>query len=249
MATANPIYIIEDVEALYPRINQPYRFDKTKGEKGLTVECDALADQAAYEMSVRMTKEKAVPLYKAMKEAYESKKVANWPAMPKSEDVFEVDPDGMYIAKTKLKAAYNNKVTEPPEQFDARNARLAKDFMLTSGSTVNCMLALIPYSMAEHGVSLRLRQVQVTKLAEMKQRSAFNVVDGGYSQSEGFATGFTAVADTAGQDFDNGPAIAVVPDAPKPQPTPVAAAAKPEAKEVKDFNDIDDALDNLDFDD
>jgi len=248
MAGANPIFILNDVEALYPRINQPYRYDNTMGANGLTVPCDASADNAAYEMSVRMTKEKAVPLYKAMKEAYESKKVANWPAMPKSEDVFEVDLDGMYIAKTKLKAKYNDQPTNPPEQFDARNARLAKDFMLTSGSTVNCMITLVPYSMANNGVSLRLRQVQVTKLAVMKERSAFDVVEGGYVQSEGFATGFASVADTAEEgDDDDGtaPAVAAVPDAPKPKPQP---EAKAEPKKVE-TNDIDDALENLEFDD
>jgi len=246
MAGANPIFILHDVEALYPKINQPYRYDKDKGENGLTVPCDATEDNAAYEMSVRMTKEKAVPLYKAMKAAYESKKVANWPDMPKSEAVFEIDDDGMYTAKTKLKAKYNDQPTNPPKQFDANNAPLAKDFMLTSGSTVNCLITLVPYSMANNGVSLRLRQVQVTKLAVMKERSAFSAVEGGYCQSEGFATSFSSVADTAEEDDDGAaPAVAAVPDAPKPKPQP---EAKAEPKKVE-TNDIDEALDNLEFDD
>lgn len=246
MAGANPIFILNDVEALYPRINQPYRWDKDKGEKGLTVPCDASDDNAAYEMSVRMPKEKAVPLYKAMKAAYEDKKAANWPDMPKSDAVFEIDDDGMYTAKTKLKAKYNNKLTKPPEQFDSGNARMAKDFMLTSGSTVNCLITLVPYSMNDHGVSLRLRQVQVTKLAVMKERSAFSAVEGGYVQSEGFATSFEAAADIAEEDDDGAaPALAVVPDAPKPKPQP---EAKAEPKKVE-TNDIDAALENLEFDD
>ncbi len=246
MAGANPIFILEDVEALYPRINQPYRWDKDKGEKGLTVPCDASADNAAYEMSIRMPKEKAVPLYKAMKAAYENKKAANWPDMPKSDAVFEIDDDGMYTAKTRLKAKYNDKLTKPPEQFDSGNAPMAKDFMLTTGSTVNCLITLVPYSMNDHGVSLRLRQVQVTKLAVMKERSAFSKVEGGYCQSEGFATGFASVADTAEEDDDGAaPAVAAVPDAPKPKPQP---EAKAEPKKVE-TNDIDDALENLEFDD
>ena len=97
-------YYLKGVEALYPRINQPYRFDREKGKKGLTVPCNASDDQAAYEMSVRMSKEKAVPLYKAMKEEYARRGMAGWPAMPKYSEVFEIDSDGMFIAKTKLKA-------------------------------------------------------------------------------------------------------------------------------------------------
>ena len=246
MAGANPIFIIEDVEALYPKINQPYRWDKDKGERGLTVPCDASEDNAAYEMSIRMPKEKAVPLYKAMKAAYENKKAANWPDMPKADAVFEIDDDGMYTAKTKLKAKFNKDIVDPPRQFDANNVPLAKDFLLTTGSTVNCLLSLVPYSMKEHGVSLRLRQVQVTKLAAMKERSAFSAVEGGYCQSEGFATSFETAADTAEEDDDGAaPALAVVPDAPKPKPQP---EAKAEPKKVE-TNDIDEALDNLEFDD
>lgn len=248
MAGANPIFIIEDVEALYPKLNQPYRFDKKMGVKGLTVPCAATDDNAAYEMSIRMPKEKAVPLYKAMKAAYEDKKAANWPDMPKSNAVFEIDDDGMYTAKTKLKAKFNKDIVDPPRQFDANNVPLAKDFLLTTGSTVNCLLSLVPYSSNSmgDGVSLRLRQVQVTKLAVMKERSAFSAVEGGYCQSEGFATSFETAADTAEEDDDGAaPAVAAVPDAPKPKPQP---EAKAEPKKVE-TDDIDEALDNLEFDD
>lgn len=248
MAGANPIFIIEDVEALYPKLDQPYRYDKKKGVKGLTVPCDATDDNAAYEMSIRMPKEKAVPLYKAMKAAYENKKAANWPDMPKSDAVFEIDDDGMYTAKTKLKAKFDKDLVDPPKQFDANNVPLAKDFLLTTGSTVNCLLSLVPYSNTSmgDGVSLRLRQVQVTKLAVMKERSAFSAVEGGYCQSEGFATSFETAADTAEEDDDGAaPAVAAVPDAPKPKPQP---EAKAEPKKVE-TNDIDNELANLEFDD
>jgi hypothetical protein len=225
-------YYIKGVEALYPRINQPYRFDREKGKKGLTVPCNASDDQAAYEMSVRMSKEKAVPLYKAMKEEYARRGMAGWPALPKYSEVFEIDSDGMFIAKTKLKAMYDNKAVNPPIQFDSMNVTFPDDFMLTSGSIVTVMVQLVPYSMATSGVSLRLRQVQVNKLEAMKDRSAFDVFEGGYTQSEGF--GFASADE---EDAGAAPAVAVEFDAPKPQPVPV------------DDNDIDDALENLDFDD
>jgi hypothetical protein len=154
----------------------------------------------------------------------------------------------MYTAKTKLKAKFDKDIVDPPKQFDANNVPLAKDFLLTTGSTVNCLLSLVPYSNNSmgDGVSLRLRQVQVTKLAVMKERSAFSAVEGGYCQSEGFATSFETAADTAEEDDDGAaPAVAAVPDAPKPKPQP---EAKAEPKKVE-TNDIDDALENLEFDD
>ena len=98
-------------------------------------------------------------------------------------------------------------------------------------------------------MSLRLRQVQVTNLVELQARSAFSVVEGGFNGTrDGFATNLTTVADTAEADeLDAG-------DAPAPAPKPKGkggsggAAAKTEAKSVEDYDTIDDALDNLEFD-
>ena len=42
-------YIIESVEILYPRINQPYKFDSAAGENGKSVPCDPFDDGAKYE--------------------------------------------------------------------------------------------------------------------------------------------------------------------------------------------------------
>ena len=78
--------------------------------------------------------------------------------------------------------------------------------------------------------------MQVVKFKEVEQSSPFGEVDG-FSGSEG--GGF-------GDDFDETPApkveaVAPAPAAPKPEKTQPA--------KVDDFDTIDDALNNLDFDD
>ena len=63
---------MKDVEALWPRINKPYRFDNAENR---TVPCDAFDDNAKYEMKFRMTKDQAKALVSAqMCKAYEARK-------------------------------------------------------------------------------------------------------------------------------------------------------------------------------
>ena len=229
----NPALVM-NVKAMYPRLNQTYRFDRAAGERGMSVPCDRSEEGAAYELSFKMTKEQAVPLYKQMKSYYEAEKAANWPTMPKSDEIFEVDPDGNYIAKTKLKGSYGKDLVDPPVQYDSSNNLLPKDFMLTTGSDINVGLSCVPWQSPNGaGVSLRLKEVQVVKLEPMNaktQQSSFGVVEGGFKAADGFATSF--------EEDEPAPALSVVPDEPKEK---VANA--------KDYNDIDSALDDLDFDD
>ena len=79
--------------------------------------------------------------------------------------------------------------------------------------------------------------MQVVKFKEIEQSSPFGEVDG-FSGSEG--GGF-------GDDFDDTPAPAPKVEAVAPAPAPKEVKADP--KSVADFDTIDDALDNLDFDD
>ena len=240
MATSNSVHILNNVEALYPRLNTTYKYDtKANDGKGQSVPCEPLDEGAKYELNYRMDKDQAVGLYKDMKAAYNARKAANWPEMPSAKEVFEVQEDGTFVAKSSLKGSYNNELTRKPRQFDARNQLLPDDFQLTTGSTINSQLALIPYSSNNgNGVSLRLRAVQVVKFKEVEQSSPFGEVDG-FSGSEG--VGF-------GDDFDDTPAPAPKVEAVAPAP----AAPKPEKTQpakVDDFDTIDDALNNLDFDD
>ena len=235
--------IVTGATALWPRLNQTYKFVK-KGDRQERVACPPTDDGAEYTLSLALTKAQAVPLYKGMKTAYNNGKKDGWPEFPSAEEAFAIDEDGAYIAKSKLKGAFNNEPTSV-SQFDASNNELPKDFMLTTGSKINVLVTFVVYDPTRldgSGVSLRLRQVQVIDLAELKKRSAFDTVEGGFnSQVEGCATGFETPADDAAE----------APEVPLPKKDKPAAKAQPKSntKSVEDFNDIDTALDNLEFDD
>lgn len=175
---ANQSHIIKGVEARYPRLDKPYRFDNKAGKNGKSVPCDPTEDGARYELDFTLSSQQAKTLYKLMQGAYTNAKSRDdsWPE--KLEMPFKKQEDGTFLGKSSLKAAYSGSVTEPPAQFDAKNARLGNDFMLTTGSTVNIAVELIPYKMATTGVSLRVRGVQVLKYLPYKPPSPFGEEDG-----------------------------------------------------------------------
>jgi hypothetical protein len=70
---------INNVEALWPRINATYKYDSVEGR---SVRCDPKDPAAAYEMSFRMIESEAKTLWAKMVEAYNERKQAGWPDMP-----------------------------------------------------------------------------------------------------------------------------------------------------------------------
>lgn len=167
-------HLINNVEILYPRINQCYRFDNSENK---SVPCDPFEDGAKYETKFRMTKEQAKELYSSMAKAYAERKEKSWPE--KLDMPFEKDEDGKYIGKAVLKGAYGKDATAKPKQYDAKSKELPEDFKLTTGSVGNIAVVFVPYNMRDNGVSLRLKAVQVTKYQEPKgAASPFDVVDG-----------------------------------------------------------------------
>ena len=174
--TANAGYKINNVEALWPRLNQTYRFDSAENR---TVPCDALDDGSEYALRFRMDLEQAKALFKDMRGAYKSMRKAEWPEkfdlpFKKEED------DKSFTHKAKLKGAYGKDITRAPAQYDAKGTRLPEDFLLTTGSTVNLLIAFTPYHGAMGtGVSLRLKAVQVIDLKPVVEpESPFGAVDG-----------------------------------------------------------------------
>ena len=171
-------YIIENVEILYPRINQPYKFDQAAGENGKSVPCDPFDEGAKYETKFRMDKDQAKALYGQMDAAYQKAKEKGWPE--KIDFPFEKQEDGSFVGKAVLKAAYGKDATNPPKQFDAKSKELPEDFKLTTGSTANVAVTFYPYNMRDAGVSVRLRAVQVIKYLPMEAASPFGVVADGF---------------------------------------------------------------------
>lgn len=167
-------HLVSNVEILYPRINQCYRFCNQENK---SVPCDPFEDGARYETKFRMDKDQAKALYKAMATAYAERKENSWPeklAMP-----FEQDDDGMFVGKAVLKGAYGKDATAKPKQYDAKSKELPEDFKLTTGSVGNVAVVFVPYNMRDNGVSLRLKAVQVIKYQEPQSAaSPFDVVDG-----------------------------------------------------------------------
>ena len=170
---------INNVEAMYPRIDKPYHFDSGKQK---SMPCSAFDDGAAYTMSFNMTKEQAADLYKNMVVAWNEGREASWPE--KIEMPFTKLDDGRFRGKARLTAAYGDNATRKPAQYDAKSIKLDDDFQLTSGSTVNINVELYPYKMKNGGVSLRLRAVQVVSLAEMVEANPFGEVEGYSSKPE-----------------------------------------------------------------
>lgn len=175
---ANISHIVRNVTARYPRLDKPYRFDNKAGANGKSVPCDPTEDGAKYELDFVMSNEKAKELYKIMQDSYTNApgRDKSWPK--KLEMPFKQLEDGSFAGKASLKAAYSGNPTSPPDQFDAKNKKLDEGFMLTTGSTVNIAVELIPYKMAATGVSLRLRGVQVLKYLPYKPPSPFGEEDG-----------------------------------------------------------------------
>ena len=167
-------YIIKNVEALWPKINTTYHFDKKVNK---SMPCDALADGAEYSIQFRMDNDTAKNLYQAMSKSYQANKKDSWP--DKLARPFIKDDDGMYTHKANLKGAYKNEVTKKPLQVDAKGNSLPDDFLLTTGSTVNVAVQFVPYDMGgKQNVSLRLRGVQVIKYIPYEDKNPFEETDG-----------------------------------------------------------------------
>ena len=198
---ANEQYLIEGVKALYPRINKPYRYDTKLGK---TAPCGQFDDNARYSTSFLMDEDEAKALYNKMDAAYTARRKASWPKeLDAPAEVFKETEGGEYEYKTHIPCAFNKVGVDVPQQFDSQANLLKDDFELTGGSTVNLVVELIPYMRKDgkdthHGVSLRLRQVQVIKLAERKAQasSLLGKVEGGFVAGEQPATPtFGSVAD------------------------------------------------------
>ena len=136
-------FIIKGVEANYPKIDQPYHFSQKENR---SVACDAHAENAAYELNVRLTPEQTSELWAKMQAAWQEGRDESWPES--IEPSFKKDGD-LYEVKTRRKASYG-----PPLQRFADNSEAPADFKLTSGSIVNVAVQFVPYKMRDHGVAL-----------------------------------------------------------------------------------------------
>jgi len=216
---------ISNVEAMYPRLDKPYNFNSMQNK---SMPCDVFDDGAAYELNFNMTKDQAADLYKNMVTAWDEGKEASWPEKMKMS--FKELDGGRWQGKAKIKAAYGKNIVRPPTHYDAKGVKLDDDFQLTSGSTVNINVELVPYTTStQFGISLRIRAVQVVVLAEMPEANPFGEVDG-YSAKTEDDNPFGEVAPEV---------VAEVEDIPTPKTT---KSRKKKAPVEKDTGELDDIL-------
>jgi len=207
-------HIINNVSILYPRLNQPYRFDQ-KGFKdpitgklsGMTVPCKWDEEGAGYETNFIMDKDEAVTLGRICKEAWKNAVALNdnWPNKPEkmpAKIVKAEDGSTEYHGKCRIKAKYGSDQTQQPKQVDAKRNPFPSDFRLTTGSKANIAVTIVPYNTGtESGVSLRIRAVQVTELAQeqVSNNDPFSVVDG-YTTDDTFVSAPAPVEDLLEDD-------------------------------------------------
>ena len=171
------IYKIENVEALWPRIDQTYVFDQ-KVKRSMP--CGPRDTNAEFSIGFRMDNETAKTLFIKMSQAWTANREKSWPEVLTNPLV--KDDNGTYTGKSNIKGAYSGKLTTRPLQVDSQGTPLKEDFQLTTGSTVSLAITFTPYYMSatNWGVSLRLKAVQVIKYVPMDQANPFGVVEGGF---------------------------------------------------------------------
>ena len=226
------VYKIENVEALWPRIDQPYHFNE-KANKSMP--CGARDQGAEYSIEFRMDKDVAQKLHKEMSASYTQNRQDSWAA--KLEIPFVKEDDGRYKHKSNIKGQYKGRLTQVL-QVDSKGNRLPSDFKLTTGSTVNIYVEFVPYKMgANCGVSLRLKAVQVVKYYEYSAPIEFDIVEGGYTMDgEGDTLVIPPVNETT-DSFDEETVEEPKKAAKKTAPPPTAATEDDLSSIVDDWDD------------
>ena len=182
-------YRLENVEALWPRIDKAYAWNDAKGQSDETHPTDR---DGAYEMTVIMREEQAKDLASKMKSVWtsdEKTKGKQWIVKKKDpetglesdklvkslEDIFE-KVDGVYRAKLKM-PTYGDPDTKP-KQYMSDGTKAADDFELTTGSIVHVMFRIRTWAYGNKvGIALRPTGVMVVRLAERQDPPAEAMFD------------------------------------------------------------------------
>ena len=222
-------YIIENVEALWPKIDRTYVFNKKENK---SVPCDPRETNAEFSIQWRMDDATAKALFKEMQDVYKANRDPKW--AEKLDKRFVKDDNGMYTHKAVLKGSYNNEITKKPVQVDSSGNLLPEDFRLTTGSTVNVAVQLVPYDFGgKQNISLRLKAVQVIKLVQQEVQNPFGAVEGGFVLED--ANPFAQTATPAKSNN-------VLAD---DEPTPIKKTA-PKAAKPAESDDLDSIVDGWD---
>ena len=182
-------YRLENVEALWPRIDKAYAWNEAKGQSDETLPTDR---DGAYEMTVIIREDQAKDLASKMREVFntdEKTKGKQWvitkedpetglesqKVVKSLEDIFVKD-DGVYRAKLKM-PTYGDPNTKP-KQYMSDGTKAADDFQLTSGSIVHVMFRIKTWAYGKKvGIALRPTGVMVVRLADRQDPPAEAMFD------------------------------------------------------------------------
>jgi len=177
------------VTALFPKLNQPYRWDEKKQR---TLPCRYEDTNAGFSTQFIMDSATAKSLYQLMKQAYDAKSNGRWDTfkMP-----FVKDDDGNYRANARTGALFMTKsgrtIRNVVQQRDAKGQLLPTDFELTSDSRISLQVTLNPgkthstkvENLGDHTVTMWLDQILVHDLAPRKEYNPFGVTSGSFDSS------------------------------------------------------------------
>lgn len=174
-------YKIKNAVAKYPRLDQPYAFDRSQGPRGRTVPCKWTASGAAYTTSFVVSEEQAKSIHMDMVKAWKNapNRTKDWPERMATKNIQKTDEGAEF--KAQKKAQYQGVQSERPAQFNAKNEMLEDGFQITSGSKINLLVNLYPWYNVEDkkgGVSLQIKGVQLIEFAPPKNKSPFDIEEG-----------------------------------------------------------------------
>tara|TARA_Y100000114_G_scaffold108340_1_gene101738 strand:+ start:295 stop:1047 length:753 start_codon:yes stop_codon:yes gene_type:complete len=184
-------HVLTNVEARYPKLNQPYRYDteapRKGGGKGQTVPCLADAPNAKWELGIRMDTDTARAFMEAYQKAWGESPYANEsmpdPTEPQGNATnpkIKNEQDGFWTIQSIHKNCKSSagKLQSPPLQVGRDAKPVADDFELTTGSTVNIEMVFYPHKISGSlGVSFWLNALQVVDLAERQPIGSFSALD------------------------------------------------------------------------
>lgn len=238
---------LENVEALWPRIDRPYARNEATGSWDAV---DPTDPRGAYEMNAIISEEQAKDLAKKMREVFnthEKTKGKQWIISKKDpetgleadrvvkslDDIFVKD-DGVYRIKFKM-PTYSDPRTKP-RQFMQDGSKAADDFQLTGNSIIHVTFRIAAWTYGKKcGISLRPTGVMVVRLAERKEPE---------KEKEMFAD--LVVNDSGFGDLvapaNGGTASTAQETAPALDPFGTPETKKEEKQETTASNDLDDEI-------
>ena len=166
---------ILDCFARYPRINQPYIWSDSIGEKGGTIPAPDPTDKGAhYELTINIKEKQLKELIEAVRQAWETAIKTSRVSLenaakckdPKNLMKIEKQSDKTYDVACKIK---NYDADCKPLQFAADRQRLPDDFELTDGSHIHIGVQFYFYQKGK-GLHIQPKKLRVVQLADRKPR-------------------------------------------------------------------------------